>query len=195
MTHPTLPCFRQQHGAALIIALILLVIMSLMVTTSLRGTIMQERMSSNTYDRDLAFQSAEAGLRIGERQVENWVADGTAINWPNCDAPAAGRGGFYQNINGKCPQPLWESVAPGAAGTFWRDSRSDGNPGGNNIAFNDDNLSLAPFYIVELISQTAPCQVDDPASAPNCRRFRITSSSRNTDGRSQVILQSIYATE
>ena len=189
----TVAVFRPQRGVALIIAMILLVIMSLLALASLRGTLMQERMSSNTYDRDLAFQSAEAGLRMGERQAENWVkngADPTVL--ADCKNPD--NGGFYRNIGAQCAQPpLWEGPAPGSTGSFWHDASNDA--GADNIHFTNDGLSLAPFYIVELISEHALCQRENPDSSRSCRRFRVTASSRNTDGRSQVILQSIYATE
>ncbi len=188
------PPFRPQRGAALIIALILLLVMSLLAVTSLRGTLMQERMSANTHDRDLAFQSAEAGLRMGERRAENWANSGAnTADLADCNNPDDG--GFYKNIDGdpaQCTKPLWEGPAPGETGSFWRDASED--TGTNDIRFNDDGLSLAPYYIVELISLGAPCTIDKPdGTDTTCRRFRVTASSRTTDGRSQVILQSIYA--
>jgi type IV pilus assembly protein PilX len=192
-TPSTVPAFKTQHGAALIIAMILLLVMSLLAVASLRGTIMQERMSSNAYDQDLAFQSAEAGLRVGERLAENWVnAGGNLADLAGCQAPNAAAEGLYQNINNVCQQPLWDVSTPGANDAYWQDASTVAGA----IPFGGVGLSLAPFFIVELISNAAPCQPDTPAAAiPNCRRFRITASSNNADGRSQVILQSIYATE
>jgi len=190
------PAFQPQRGAALVIALVLLLVMSLLAVTSLRGTLMQERMSANTYDRDLAFQSAEAGLRMGERQADNWVNSGAdPAGLADCSTPDAG--GLYRNINeepsARCTEPLWEGPAPDEANSFWRDAGNDAGPA--NISFIDDGLSLAPYYIVELISQNAPCKISDPDEDTNCKRFRVTASSRAAGGRSQVILQSIYATE
>ncbi|MCL2591142.1 MAG: PilX N-terminal domain-containing pilus assembly protein [Betaproteobacteria bacterium] len=183
---------RPQHGAALIITMILLLIMSLLAVTSLRSTVMQERMSSNTYDHDLAFQSAEAGLRMGERQAENWVKNGATITWPSCQSPSPE--GLYLNTDpATCPRPLWEGPAPGGSGSYWHNA--DNDTGEENIHFDNKGLSLSPFYIVELISEHAPCQINNPDSNTNCRRFRITASSRYANGRAQVILQSIYATE
>ena len=60
---------RKQRGAVLIVALIFLVVMTMLILASIRGTVMQERMASNLYDRSLAFQAAEAALREGERFV------------------------------------------------------------------------------------------------------------------------------
>lgn len=58
-----------QSGVALIVALILLVVATLIGLAGVRGTSMQERMSSNMYDRSLAFQQAEAALRAAETEI------------------------------------------------------------------------------------------------------------------------------
>jgi len=57
---------RRERGAALIISLILLVLITLVGVASLRNVVLEEKMSANFYDRSLAFQAAEAGLRVGE---------------------------------------------------------------------------------------------------------------------------------
>lgn len=54
---------RQQRGAVLFIALILLLILTLLGLTSSNVSIMQERMSANAADYNLAFQRAEAVMR------------------------------------------------------------------------------------------------------------------------------------
>jgi len=54
----------RQRGAALAISLILLVVVALLGLTAMRGTIMQQKMASNAHDRELAFQSAEAAMRV-----------------------------------------------------------------------------------------------------------------------------------
>lgn len=59
----------KQSGIALIVALLLLVIISLIGLAAVRGTIMQQKMASNMYDRELSFQSAEAALRVAEKQL------------------------------------------------------------------------------------------------------------------------------
>ena len=57
---------RAQRGVALAVVLILLLVMMLLGLASLRGTLMEERMSANQLDRSLSFQAAEAALRKGE---------------------------------------------------------------------------------------------------------------------------------
>lgn len=72
----------RQRGAALIISLIFLLLMTLIGVSSMQSTTLQERMAGNTRDRNLAFQAAEAGLRAGEE----WL--GTAANRVTADDAA-----------------------------------------------------------------------------------------------------------
>ena len=62
----TLP---HQRGAALVIALIMLLVMTVLGITAMQVTRMEERMAGNSRDVNLAFQGAEAGLRDGEERV------------------------------------------------------------------------------------------------------------------------------
>lgn len=64
--HRVRPHCRDQRGVALIVALILLLVATLIGLAGMRGTNLQERMSANMYDRSLAFQRAEAALRGAE---------------------------------------------------------------------------------------------------------------------------------
>lgn len=64
---------RRQQGVALVVALILLVVATLIGLAASRGTMLQERMSGNTYDRSLAFQRSESALRAAEAAISgNW---------------------------------------------------------------------------------------------------------------------------
>ncbi|HET6805379.1 MAG TPA: PilX N-terminal domain-containing pilus assembly protein [Frateuria sp.] len=60
---------RRQRGAALVIALILLIVITLVGFAAVRGTILQQKMASNLYDREIAFQSAEAALRVAQQRI------------------------------------------------------------------------------------------------------------------------------
>ncbi|WP_140634499.1 pilus assembly PilX family protein [Methylibium rhizosphaerae] len=59
----------RQQGAALIITLVLLVILTLLGLASLRQTTLEERMSANLKDRAIGLQTAEVGLRAGEQSL------------------------------------------------------------------------------------------------------------------------------
>jgi type IV pilus assembly protein PilX len=56
----------RQQGSVLLVSLIMLLLLTLVAVGGMQGTILQERMTGNLRDRDLAFQAAEAALREAE---------------------------------------------------------------------------------------------------------------------------------
>lgn len=71
-----------QRGIALIVALLLLILITLVGLAAVRGTIMQQKMASNLYDREVGFQSAEAAIRA----AADLVANNPGIIARNCQA-------------------------------------------------------------------------------------------------------------
>lgn len=59
----------RQSGIALIVSLLLLIVITLVGLAAIHGTITQQQMAANFYDRQVALQSAEAALRAGEAAV------------------------------------------------------------------------------------------------------------------------------
>ena len=64
-----------QRGVALVVALILLVVITLVGLAAVRGTIMQQKMAANMYDRQIAFQSAEAAMRAAAASIPTSPGD------------------------------------------------------------------------------------------------------------------------
>jgi type IV pilus assembly protein PilX len=151
----------RQRGVALVVALVLLVVATLIGLAASRGTLLQERMSGNTFDRSLAFQRAESALRAAEVAISaNWQiatlngvdcsptvaqcaivpADaftGTSANWVTV-------GGAY-NVNSTMtagiPQYQIHLIGTGTAeGSFGASSNANSanygsNSGPDNVAF------------------------------------------------------------
>jgi type IV pilus assembly protein PilX len=59
----------RQAGAALVVALLMLLVMTVLGIASMGVTRLEERMAGNARDMDLAFQGAEAGLRDSEERI------------------------------------------------------------------------------------------------------------------------------
>jgi type IV pilus assembly protein PilX len=59
----------RQRGAALVIALIMLLVMTVLGIAAMQMTRMEERMAGNSRDVNLAFQGAETGLRDSEEII------------------------------------------------------------------------------------------------------------------------------
>jgi type IV pilus assembly protein PilX len=192
---------RHQRGATLIVAMILLMIMSLLAITSLRASIQEERMSSASLDRNLAFQAAEASLRQGELVAQAYAQDHkedlSALDPPSptesC-GDSATPDGVYMFPKLNCAS-RWENAA------LWHTiDDSDNTVTGTAVgAATFENgtgiLSLAPAYIVELVDNKAHCDPTKTDGTGECFRFRITATSNTAGDRSKVVLQSIYATD
>lgn len=170
----------KQRGAVMFLALILLLVMTTLILASVRGTVMQERMAANLYDRSLAFQAAEAALREGERWVLNNapnIAAGTCDDEGNCGKPDP------------ADPPVWEDE------DLWEVAHDLGD-----VEVGD--LAVPPRFIVELLADNMPevnlCEstaIDPDApcySGPEGLRYRITARSGEA-GRAVVVLQSVYA--
>ena len=71
---------RAQSGMSLFPALMFLLVLSVIGVAALNSTLMQEKMVSNTKDTNLAFQSAEAGLRDDEADVIKNITGGTVFS-------------------------------------------------------------------------------------------------------------------
>lgn len=86
----------KQRGAALLVALVMLLVVTIVALSSMQSSLLQERMSANVRDHQLAFQAAEAALRLGE-------------------LARAGDPGFIGLPVGQVPPPRVETPPP----AFW----------------------------------------------------------------------------
>lgn len=65
---------QKQSGAVLLVGLIMVLLISIISISAIRGSNLQESIAGNMRERNLAFQSAESGLRAGERIVADYSA-------------------------------------------------------------------------------------------------------------------------
>ena len=164
----------RQSGAALILALIFLLLMTMLSTSSMRTATMQERMAGNTRDLNLGFQSAEAALRVAEK----WLLDTDVL--PDFDDT----GGFYQ-VNSTA-RPVWDGNAYSA-----------GN-GAISLAA-DLGTSQPPQYYIERLSSIRPAGTSTETGAPaeDIHYFRVTAvgyglAEDGTGPLAAVVLRSVY---
>lgn len=165
---------QRQQGFSLLASLILLVVVTLVALAGMRSVAMESRMSASAYDRNLALQAAETGLREAEARA----AAATEGNFP-----AAGC------ANGYCaePAPADQARWTDAAFNDWFD-----------VAAAVSGNAITPGAIVERNGEGEnwlACGQEIPRQ-PNCRapRYRVTSRSV-ADDRASVILQSDVATQ
>lgn len=142
----------RQDGAALILALIFLLLMTMLSTSSMRTATMQERMAGNTRDWNLGFQSAEAALR----EAEEFLRD-TVVLPEFTDAD-----GFYQ-VN-SADRPVWVG-----------ETTTDG--GGYEVYSADlPGTAQRPRYYIEKLSSIRPAGASTETGTPveEIFYFRVT---------------------
>ncbi|MET0279741.1 MAG: PilX N-terminal domain-containing pilus assembly protein [Steroidobacteraceae bacterium] len=178
---------HRQRGVALIVALVLLLIVTLLAVGSMRGTALQERMSANMYDRSLTFQRSEAALRAAETAI---TADWRIANLGGVDCSVA--------TGIACP------VVP--ANAFTSDATNWTVAGGQHDV-NSDLTPGTPQYLIQFLG-TGPSEANFGVEAnadygnygsayppDSVAYYRVTTRSSNpgvaTD-RSVVVLQSTY---
>lgn len=107
----------RQHGAALIIGLIMLLILTLLGVTAISNVTLQERMSGSLMDRNLAFQAAEMALRRAEDHVngkndaDTDTATGTGIYDLNSDTAQPAPSDIEAWDNGYLSAPAIDGIS------------------------------------------------------------------------------------
>jgi len=175
---------------ALVVALILLVVLTLLGLSSVRTVALEERITANTFDRSLAFQAAEAALRVGEIAAQAQAGRNNA----GFDSDGEYSDSDDQCGNSPCQNGLC-SIPDKDCPARWVDQNFDGWVDAAELGLGA--LATTPQYIVEYLGEGFPCDLEDLENVNNkiCRRYRVTARSHSGGDRAMVILQSIYATE
>lgn len=166
------PSRRTESGAALVIALIFLLVMTLTAVVAMRTTTLEQRMAGNARDRDKAFQAAEAALRDAEERLDPPPAIAQFAN--NND-------GWYHFASNEAP--AWSDT-----GTF---------SGSTSLAYQSNNLDGVagqPTYLIEE-QQRARCPGDSKTVGPVDslpRIFRITAQGVGGSANTTVVLESLF---
>lgn len=160
-----------QKGAALIVCLLLLLVMTLLGVSAVMTTTMEEKMAGNIRNKHMSFQAAETALRAGEAIAANLAAD-TNFN---------GTDGLYPRSEvADTDYPIWMQET----GVNWQ-----------NVA-DISGVVQDPEFIIEDFSD-APrdqnCMLELPPP-PGCMLpiYRITARGWGQNTNAQSMLQSTY---
>ncbi len=172
---------KGQRGAALIVALVLLLVLTVLGTAGIRDTTMEERMAGNFRDESVALEAAElmlrhAEARLGAGELTSFVSAGTD--------------GLYEIVTSD------EARIPGDTGVFAGEL-----PGDDNDVFDygeDDRLvNSLPSYYIERLPKTGHRgdSVVEPKLNDDVQFYRVTARGAGVSPNSEVILQSTYYVE
>ncbi len=142
----------RQSGAALVIALIFLLLMTMLSTSTMRSATMQERMSGNLRDYNVGFQAAEAALRDAENYLRT-----NSDTLPDFDDT----NGHY--VVNSANRPVWHEYPP-----------TDGT--GYLTAAGVTGTAEAPKYYLERLSTARPpgSETEAGTAVDEIFYFRIT---------------------
>lgn len=177
---------HSQQGAVLIVGLVMLLLMTIVGLSAVKGSNLQELMVGNLRDRQLAFQAAEAGLRIGEDTVND-------INPPDTTGIQKG---------------LMQELSNGSNGAYWYQTHiwlDSTVPANSNSVATQLDLKItreAPRFVVEKLNvielmgqDGSSVNYGDLLREQELNVYRITSRGVGLTGNSIVYLQSIYRRE
>jgi type IV pilus assembly protein PilX len=167
------PNTPKQSGAALVVSLIFLVLLTLIAITAMQSTILQERMAGNTRDHMLAFEAAEAAIQGAENAL-------------GAGALPSGAGVY-----------LVPNSSPAAAYTSTHDW--DNYPWATNAATLPGTLGVAqqPQYVIERLTNTQ-CVLANvmhnikAGPQTGAGYFRITARGTGGTPNAVAVLQEIY---
>lgn len=171
----------RQRGVTLVISLIFLLLLTILGVTAMNTSTLQEKMSGNLRDQDLAFQAAESALRGGEDAVNLiWVSGKpTPISIPSCPLSDL-----------SC---AWDTGATQVTlDSWWNDFRKEYRGTGTQLT----ETSRDPTYIVEHAATVTDSGVRGNCYGPGCYTgtsyYRITARGQGVTAFSQSMLESTY---
>lgn len=174
----------EQKGAVLAISLIILLLLAMIGGFGMQNAMLQERMAGNNRDKDLAFQAAEASLKLVQRSL----SDGTLANFN-----ANGDGGLYS-----------KQITPNSNLTDDNLSKNDAFWTGTNAKVATDQATID---LLKHTTETSPGHntalggvkeikyiVEELDPINGSPAYKITVRSTGQNDKTVVILQAIYTT-
>lgn len=172
-----------QRGAALFVALIFLLVLTLLGTTATTNNSLQERMAGHTRDRDLSFQAAEHALAAADDWIRSQTLD-------DMDDLVTGSGvSCTDQVADDGIRCFDESNPPPNDSDYWRNSFNWASadllspPTGQSLG----HLHAQPLYVIERMPDYT-----DLTSGDTYRYYRVTARGVGGSGDAIVILQAMY---
>jgi len=177
------PIYHRQQGAALLIGLLLLLIMTVLALSSSNVSILQERMAGNVTQLNLAFQEAERTLREIESRVAE-IAEGGSGGLgviPMWGDGSTGVGMDLLPFDCSMSAPVswgWNGTPP------WRTAPTTGNP--------YLILDLSDYVAGGDVFASACRPVSEVGMTTAGEYFLIVARGQSPDGTAEAIVQSIF---
>jgi type IV pilus assembly protein PilX len=173
---------RTQRGLSLVVVLLFLVMLSILGTTAIQTSSLEEKMTGNERDRQIAFEAAEAALRDAEQEILLSLSPTSPFD-SACDnglcTPSTTAVAAWDAVD-------WLSATPRQYGAFT-------GAGAYPVA----GLANTPRYIIEILPRMLPSSgnsaaMNHSASTKAGTPYRITAVGWGKRATTQVQLQSVF---
>ena len=190
----------QQKGSVLIVSLVFLLLLTIVGVSAMNMTNLEEKMTGNFRDHDLAFQTAEAALLDGEAFVEatfdiNQALTNPACTGANCYTDACDEGLCFHGTFNNSSTPVSDCTS--GTEQEWEDSSIWSDT--SNTREMDTQIEGTvrnARYIVEfrcfVPRDPTNANPDPDVFAQWVPAFRITALASGASTDAQVMLQSVY---
>jgi type IV pilus assembly protein PilX len=170
-----------QGGMTLLVGLILLLMLTVIGTIGFRNTTMSERMTGNSVDRAVSFQSAESAGREALTVIEASLFNPTTTIGHYATPTIMAQGGttnFWTQGDGATvalPAANCATTTPFS----WTSCSAP-------VAAKYTNNSVTATYVIELLTTV-------PSASTTISTYRVTSRSTGGTGNADVVIQTIYS--
>lgn len=170
---------KTETGAVLVVSLVFLLVLTLIGLTGMQVTSLEEKMSGNMRDRNLAFQAAESALRTGEMY----------LTLPTVPTFSCANGRYsWNDVN--CDGTREDAQIWGDSSTNWSWSVI------SKVTYSSGTLastSYAPAYIIEQMPPVAESGDSLEAGvARDSQYYRVTARATGGTTDAVVLVQSLY---
>lgn len=171
----------RQKGVVLVTSMIILLILTMLALSAVQNTSLQEIMSRNERDQDLAFHSAETGLKESEEFLAS-LTNLTEFVIDNDD-------GYYDSVNNAAID----------LSTFDWLVAANNDRGFIEVVTPNARTPLSARYVIEhvktVVSDEDRLNIDSigqDTGSGQTQMFRTTSMGLGGSGNARVLLQSTY---
>lgn len=168
---------NKQTGSALVVALSILLVLTILGVSAMRSTSLQEKMAGNARDTDVAFQAAESAIREAERYLDT-------ISTRDDFSNTGGTGGKYLP-RGNNPE-AWTVEGNWATAI--------------TATYNNNQIAQQPIFIIQAVD--ADVGGEDSIQGgigyggggltPEYGVFQVTARGFGVSPNSRVMLQTMY---
>lgn len=171
----------RQSGMTLLVGLILLMMLTVVGTIGFRNTTMSERMTGNTVDRNVSFQSAESAGKEALTAIEAGTAAALASGYYATPIAQGGTTSYWTQGDGTAVG----TVAACATTSPFRWINTAAVKCSASVASLYANNASKAQYVIELLTSVS-------SGGSTLWTYRVTSRSTGGSGTAEVVLQTNY---